>query len=834
MPKKIFSSVMAAALTLTMVGVHETAAETTNAAGDFNLTIMHTNDTHANLDSVAKRVTLVNQIRTTNPNNLLLDAGDVFSGTLYFNEFQGQADLDFMNLMKYDAMTFGNHEFDLGANADGHKALSEFIKGAKFPFVSANVDFSKDANIASLQNDEYTAAAESGEIFNGMIKEIDGEKVGIFGLTTEETASISSPKDVAFTDYIEAAEEAVEYFEKQDVNKIIALSHLGYDDNKEIDNDQELAKAVPEIDVIVGGHTHTKITDPEKDKEGVPLTEDKAKIGNTVIVQAEQYSKFLGELDLTFNDEGVITSYARQLHEVAMAEANKEAADKLAPYAEKIAGLKNQPTGATASVALNGGRNEGGVRQSETNLGNLITDGMLAGAKKIDPETVIAVTNGGGIRAGIDEGEITVGEVLTVMPFGNSLAIMNLTGAEIKEALEISVKSYPAESGGFLHVSGLFYNFDGKAPAGERVLTAYLDNGEELTPIEDTKMYKVATNTFTAKGGDFHTSFQKAYEDGRVSEPGTIDYEMFIDHISNLKEVAPEDEGRITQVRFSGDSRYETAIAVSKEGWKSSKTVVIARGDQFADALTATPLAYKEDAPVLLTRSNKLDAGVKEELKRLGAEKAIILGGTGALSKEVADEIKDTLVGSQKIERIGGKDRYETAQKIAFRLGSSESGAIVVNGLNFPDALSASSFAAMNELPILLTRTDKIPAATEKALEDIDSTLIIGGTVAVSEAVEESLPDADRLSGANRYETSAVVAATLFEDAAVGFASNGTGFADALTGSSLAAHYEAPMLLVKQNSVSAEVDELAYDYWTTFTTGGTKAVSPKVVKELHQ
>ena len=96
--------------------------------------MLHSNDTHANLDNIAKKVTLVNELRTKNPNNLLLDAGDVFSGTLYFNSFKGQADLEFMNMMKYDAMTFGNHEFDLGDSEDGHKALADFVKNAEFPF----------------------------------------------------------------------------------------------------------------------------------------------------------------------------------------------------------------------------------------------------------------------------------------------------------------------------------------------------------------------------------------------------------------------------------------------------------------------------------------------------------------------------------------------------------------------------------------------------------------------------------------------------------------------------------------------------------------------------
>ncbi|TWT25880.1 bifunctional UDP-sugar hydrolase/5'-nucleotidase [Planomicrobium sp. CPCC 101110] len=532
---KFMKTAIASVVAASALGIQ--AAVPANAAeGDFDLTIMHTNDTHANLDMVAQRVTLVNQIRAQHPNNLLLDAGDVFSGTLYFNAFQGQADLDFMNLMKYDAMTFGNHEFDLGASAEGHAALGEFIGGADFPFVSANVNVADDKDLAPLDNNTYAKEFSNGEIYNGIIKEIAGEEVGIFGLTTEETRAISSPGAVEFTNYIAAAKEAVAAFEAAGVNKIIALTHIGFDDSEAYDNDQLLAAAVAGIDVIVGGHTHTKIADPVvNNTHGEP----------TLIVQAEQYNKFLGQLDVTFNEAGVITNHAGTLHDVTKAASDAKALEMLKPYADEIDAIKNQSTGAVAKVFLNGERGEAGVRNAETNLGNLITDGMLATAKTIDPETAIALQNGGGIRSSINEGDITVGEVLTVMPFGNALAIMELTGTELKAALEHSVKDYPKESGGFLHVAGLKFTFDPGAPAGSRVTEVQVEKNGKYKKLKEKDTYKVATNTFTAKGGDGYTSFAAAYEDGRVSEPGNVDWEMFINYIKTLEEVNPKTENRI-------------------------------------------------------------------------------------------------------------------------------------------------------------------------------------------------------------------------------------------------------------------------------------------------
>jgi 5'-nucleotidase/UDP-sugar diphosphatase len=821
MPKKIFTTVMAAGLALTVVGLQD-SQKAEAAEGDFDLTIIHTNDTHANLDNAPKRATLINGLRAANANNLLLDAGDVFSGTLYFNTFEGAADLELMNYMEYDAMVFGNHEFDLGSSAEGHSALAEFVGGADFPMLGANIDFSGDANLAPLVAGEaFTKTASNGQIYSGVVKEIDGEEVGVFGLTTAETADISSPGDVEFTDYLEAAEEAVEWFEGAGVNKIIALTHIGYDDNPAFDNDRTLAAEVDGIDVIVGGHTHTTL---------LPPTE----INDTIIVQANEYGKILGQLDLTFDAEGNVTDFNGIHHKVDDSVADDEgAAAILEPFAEQVEELKETEIGANANVFLNGTRGEFGIRASETNLGNFITDGMLAKAKQINPDTTIALQNGGGIRASIDEGPITYGEVLTVLPFGNALAIMEVTGQELLDALEHSVRLFPSENGGFLHVSGMFFNYDGKAPAGDRVLSAFVDNGEEYVELNVEETYTVATNSFTAKGGDGFDSFGAAYADGRVTEPGFTDWEMFVEHAETFADegVEPYEERRINQVRLSGANRYETAIAVSKQGWESADTVVIARGDQYADALTAAPLADQNDAPILLTRSGGLAAGVAEEIERLGAEKAIVLGGTLAVSNDVVKQL-ETL--GLEVDRIGGQTRYDTSVAIAAELETDATDAVVVSGLNFPDALSAGSYAAVNDKPILLTRPDRIPAVVANELESYTSTTIIGGTQAVSNDVESDLPNATRVSGADRYLTSAAVAEMLFEDAGEGLASNGQNFPDALTGNVLAAAYEAPMLLVKQNSVNPTVETRANYYGTVFTTGGTLAVSPEVVKALHQ
>ncbi|MFF2500964.1 bifunctional metallophosphatase/5'-nucleotidase [Peribacillus sp. NPDC058075] len=565
-----------------------------NPAKAITLSLMHTNDTHAHLDNVAKRVTAVKEVRKSKPQAILVDAGDVFSGTLYFNEFKGQADLRFMNLMKYDVMTFGNHEFDLGSSAEGHQALTDFIKGAQFPFVSSNVDFSKDDKFKGLFSDLISSKPEQGKIYNGIVKQVDGQKVGFFGLTTEETKDISSPGSIEFENYLEEAEKAVKAFKGMGVNKIVAVSHIGYDDNAAYDNDLTLAAKVKGIDVIVGGHSHTQLDAPvviDKDDKG------KAK-EPTVIVQGYQYSDYLGTIDVEFDKQGKIVGQAGKLIKLSEKQDDAEAAKVLETYSSKIKELKETKTGATAVKALETPRDAGdetkpSVRKNETELGNLITDGMLSKAKEFNKDTVIAFQNGGGIRAGIDQGEITLGEILTVLPFGNTLATMKLTGAEINEALEHSVSLAPKENGGFLHVSGMKFTYDSSKEAGNRVTKAeVLGQDGTYSELDAAKEYVVATNAFTAKGGDGFTVFKKAYEEGRVTDIGLADWENLRDYVSGLKTVDPSIEGRIKDV---AGSNTDPTVVLAKDFGGTADAPKTHEGDVVVDI---TDIASLENAVV--------------------------------------------------------------------------------------------------------------------------------------------------------------------------------------------------------------------------------------------
>lgn len=526
--------------------------------GFIDLMVMHMNDHHGYLEPFPYVSTVVNELRSKHKNNLLLHAGDAFSGDLYFNAFHGAADVAMMNQLGFDAMTFGNHEFDLGSTKEGHQKLTEFIKSAKFPFVSANVDFSKDELFNDLQTRSAVENYKDGHIYNGIVIDVNGQKVGVFGLTTEETPTISSTGDVKFENYIDRAKASVKAFEDQGINKIIALTHIGFDDSLVWDNDQELAKQVEGIDIIVGGHTHSSIGEPVLVNEGK---------GVTIIVQANEYAKALGTLDVKFNSRGEIYSHAGKLITTDPTSkdfpivANSETEIALEPFTKKVNEIKESSIGVTAKALLDGKRDSdntgvSSVRHNETNLGNLMTDAMLWKAKSINDKTSIAIQNGGGIRTSIEDGDITTGDVLKVMPFGNALAIVELSGADLMKSLEHSVSADAIEggkglkeAGAFLHVSGMKFTYDSTKAKGERVQSAQVLEGDKYVDLDTTKTYFIATNTFTAKGGDGYVQLGDAYKAGKVSEPGFVDYENFIEYVRTLgTEVNPTVEGRIIDV----------------------------------------------------------------------------------------------------------------------------------------------------------------------------------------------------------------------------------------------------------------------------------------------
>jgi len=519
----LLSLLLAVALTLAFVPA-------AMAEGPITVTILHTNDTHAHLESfepfkqplqggVARRYTLIEQIRAEGGNVILLDAGDVFQGTLYFNQYQGQADLYFMNAMGYDAMCVGNHEFD-----SGPAVLAAFIDGAEFPVISANIDVSAEPTLA-------------GKIPAYTVLDVAGEKIAVFGLTTEDTPILSSPgPNVIFKDPISSAEATVDELEAQGINKIIALTHLGYS------RDLDLAAAVEGIDVIVGGHSHTLLGDMEGAEGPYPTVVTSPAGEPVLVVTAKCWGSYLGRLDVTFTAEGVVETYggAPIFIDESIPE-NPEMAAKLAEYAAPIEELKATVIGQTA-VDLDGEREH--VRTMETNLGNLICDAMLW--RTAADNTVIAIQNGGGIRASIPAGDVSLGQVLEVLPFGNTIVNFDLTGAEIVEALENGVSMVEEVKGRFPQVGGLRYAFNPDLPAGSRIISVEVwDPAQKAyVPLDLKATYRVCTNNFLYGGGDGYEVF--ATKARNVNETGLLLSDVLVEYIKAHSPVSPAVEGRIT------------------------------------------------------------------------------------------------------------------------------------------------------------------------------------------------------------------------------------------------------------------------------------------------
>ncbi|WP_010677002.1 cell wall-binding repeat-containing protein [Bacillus timonensis] len=282
--------------------------------------------------------------------------------------------------------------------------------------------------------------------------------------------------------------------------------------------------------------------------------------------------------------------------------------------------------------------------------------------------------------------------------------------------------------------------------------------------------------------------------------------------------------------RIEGKTRYDTAVEISKQTYPNgTNVVVLVTGEDFPDALAGSPLAFKFDAPILSTRKSRLPDVTRNEITRLGATEIIILGGTGAISSNVEDELKKLNV---TISRIAGKNRYETAALIANQIGSEK--AIVANGQNFPDALTVAPYAAKEQIPILLTRDRVLPAETKNQLRN--ETIVLGGEKAISSKIASTLPNVTRLSGATRYETNIKIVDFFDKSVGQAFVTTGMNFADALTGSILAAKNQDPILLVRPDYVpiKSQLFLKLLNPDTFNIIGGQAAITPNAANSLSQ
>ena len=503
------------------------------AKADYTLTILHTNDFHDRFEPIsafdsacsaedatekkcfggsARLVTALAEARARSNNSILVDGGDQFQGTLFYTYYKGKMTAEFMTKLGYDAMTVGNHEFD-----DGPEVLAGFIDAVQFPVLMSNADISGEAMLKE-------------KIKKSVVIERGGEKLGLIGLTPQDTDELASPgKNVIFTDPVGAVQAEVDALTAEGVNKIIVLSHSGYEVDKRV------AAETKGVDVIVGGHTNTYLSNASDKAEGPYPT----MVGNTAIVSAYAYGKFLGELNVTFNDAGEVVSATGEplIMDAAVAE-DQPTLDRIAELAKPLEEIRNKVVAETAA-AIDGSRET--CRAVECPMGNLIAEAMLD--RVAGQGVTIAVQNGGGVRASIDAGPVTMGEVLTVLPFQNTLSTFEVTGATVVAALENGVSQVEEGAGRFLQVAGLKYTFDPKAPAGSRVSDVMVGAGDTWAPIDPAATYKVVSNNYVRTGGDGFSMFvdaANAYDFGPDLADVTAEY------MAKTGPYTPMTDGRIT------------------------------------------------------------------------------------------------------------------------------------------------------------------------------------------------------------------------------------------------------------------------------------------------
>jgi 5'-nucleotidase len=514
----------------------------------FTLDVIHLNDMHSRVESVgetgstcpaedeaageclggAARVkTAIAEARAAaeakGEPSIVLFAGDQFSGSLFFTTYQGQAEVELMNAMGFDAMALGNHEFDLGP-----EPLAKFVEKAEFPVLFGNVDAATDPRLGPLQ--------KTGPL----VLEVGGEKVGIVALTTTETPEIASPgPTVVFKDELATLNAQVAELQAQGVKYIIALTHLG-----DVADVALAAAAAPGIDAIVGGHSHTLFSNTaEGAAHPYPLMAEGQGGVKIPIVQAGEYSKYLGDLRLVFDDEGVVTEATGDVRLLdASVIPDAAMATRVQELAKPIEELKNRVV-AEVGAGIDGSRET--CRAVECQMGNLVSDAMLDRVK--GQGVTIAFQNGGGLRASIDAGAVTQGEILTVLPFQNTLATFNLTGQGVIAALENGVSQVEEGAGRFLQVAGLTYAWDPKAAPGDRIREVMVQEGEVWMPIDPAKTYALVTNDFVRRGGDGFAVLRDQATNAYDFGPGLEN--VLADYLAAHPGYMPYTDGRISQVK---------------------------------------------------------------------------------------------------------------------------------------------------------------------------------------------------------------------------------------------------------------------------------------------
>ena len=511
--------------------------------------ILHSNDVHGAIKGYANIAALKAEYEAEGATVILVDAGDYSQGTTYVSSTKGLDAVKMMNVAGYDFATLGNHEFDYG-----YEQLKSNMSEAKFKVLCANV-----------------LDAEGNSIFDATaIKEVNGVKIGFFGLETPETQTKANPALIKGLQFLggekmyECAQAQVAALKDAGADIIVCLAHLGIDGESEPNRSVDLFAKVEGIDFIIDGHSHSVM---EKGPSDEPIQSTGTQFKNIGVIVIDNATK-------TIESNKLVAVTEESAKDKAVEVAAADIIERItAEYGAVFA---------KSEVELNGDKAPGN-RNMETNLGDLITDSMMwqilkdADSLAVPAENIVAVTNGGGIRAWIHKGEITKNDVFTVLPFGNTLTVVYVKGADLLEALEASTYCTPAAVGGFPQIAGMKITVVTKAQydANEETYPGSTYHGpksinrvtiDEVNgkPFDPNATYAVATNNFIAAGGDTYYAFARS--EGSIDTGYTLDT-ILMDYIKEelngvIGEKYAEPDGRITIKTFSDidNSGYREGI----------------------------------------------------------------------------------------------------------------------------------------------------------------------------------------------------------------------------------------------------------------------------------
>lgn len=557
---KLLALALSLALLLSLA-VPVCAAETTTSTTKDptgHIVILHTNDVHGGIAGYAKLAAAKESYTASGAYTLLVDAGDYIQGDPTVSASQGKTAIELMNSTGYDAATVGNHEFDYG-----YANLKTISAQANFPILAANVQYNG------------ATAFDSHTIFTAA----NGKKIGVFGLETPETATKAHPakiQGVTFVggqDMMKLAQTEVDTLKAAGCDYVICLGHLGIDAESTGNRSIDVLNAVTGIDVFIDGHSHSTLDQIKAATNGT------GQVGNAYLTSTGTKLANVGVVDIA--PDGTITT-----SNVPLDTLTTENADTAAVI-QRIQQQIDADYGAVfaqSEVQLNGEKAQ--VRTGETNLGDLITDAMLWQAGTLGEKVDAAVNNGGGIRASLSVGGLTKKDINTVLPFGNTLYLVKLTGAQLLEALEASTCSLPESIGAFPQVSGIEYTVNtgakfsstenypgstyGKPNAVNRV-TIQSVGGAAFDPAET---YSIVTNDFLGAGGDTYYMFKSSpvgYDTGVPLDEVLMDYITAQCKGTITKAAYGQTAGRIHMISYddvkASDASANDIIGVTLAGW---------------------------------------------------------------------------------------------------------------------------------------------------------------------------------------------------------------------------------------------------------------------------